>query len=160
MPEKSATCSYIGVRGGRCKRQPAPEADYCLLHTIEDEDGEPTNEFINTLLENPHVQRGVSKVNSILDKFSAIVDKAANGEFPSFKKAPPAPVDSPVIAARTLLHFSATEPLTVEIVKARRKHLARIAHPDATANGSNTEMARINQATQVLLASISTPTRK
>jgi len=148
-------CKYLGARGGTCKRAPAVESEYCLLHTVEDEEADVSNEFINNLLENPHVKAGVGKVNSILDKFSAIVDSAARGEFPTFKaKAQAVPVGSPVAAARALMHFSAAEPLTVEIIKARRKHLARIAHPDATANGSNDAMVRINRATSILLESL------
>ena len=147
-------CAYIGARGGSCKRKPAPESDFCLLHNVEDEEDDVTNEFINTILANPHVQQGVNKVNNILDKFSVIVDQASKGELPAFKPKPPAaPKTDPALAARALMHFSATEPLTEAIIKDRRKHLARIAHPD-TAGGSTDAMARINRATEILIASL------
>ena len=57
------------------------------------------------------------------------------------------------------MHFSATEPLTEAIIKDRRKHLARIAHPD-TAGGSNDAMARINRATEILIASLTSKPHK
>lgn len=159
-----ASCSFLGPRGGQCRRPAATESLYCLAHIIEeDEEASQANEFIDTLLENPNVKRGVSKINALLDKFSVIVDQAAKGELPIFKakKAPPpAPKGSPLLAARAHLHFSADEPLTVEIIKARRKVLARLAHPDVTANGSNEAMAKINKATEILLASLSSQTTK
>lgn len=156
-------CSYVGPRGGRCKRPAVQEGDRCLSHLIEDEEAaSQADELINTVLENPAVKKGVDKVNSLLDRFSAVIEQAAKGEIPFFKPKPaPTPQKGdPVLKARALMHFSSDEPLTEEIIKTRRKVLARLAHPDATANGSNEAMIKINRATEILLSSISSKSPK
>lgn len=72
---------------------------------------------------------------------------------------PPPPVDhqeearlEAIRQARQALGFAAKEPLTEEVVKDRRKQLARKHHPDR--GGSVQRMMTINNAADVLLASL------
>lgn len=153
-----ANCRYIGPDNTQCTGRGAKSRDgYCQPHwqvDIDPEDSQ-TNEIIDTLLENPNVQRGVQKVNSLLDKFSNLIDRAAKGDIPFFSKPPQKPKVAPTAAARALLHFGPTEPLTEALIKERRRALARLAHPDLA--GSAEEMTRINKATQILLESLVKP---
>lgn len=154
-----ANCRLIDPGSGvQCTGRGAKSRDgFCHAHWQVDIDPEDTqtNEIIDTLLENPNIQRGVNKVNSLLDKFSNLIDRAAKGDIPFFNKAPPKAKVPPIAAARALLHFGATEPLTEALVKERRRNLARLAHPDV--EGSSEEMIRINRATEILLASLVKP---
>lgn len=54
-----------------------------------------------------------------------------------------------ISAARRALGFSAKEPLTEELIRARRQQLARKHHPDR--GGSVERMAQINDAVDILL---------
>lgn len=151
-----ANCRYIDANGIQCTGRGAKNRDgFCRPHWQVDIDPEDSqsNEIIDTLLQNPNVQRGVNKVNSLLDKFSDLIDRATKGDIPFFTK-PPAPASKvpPEARARALLHFGPNEPLTEEIIKERRRVLARLAHPDLA--GSSEEMVRINKATEILLASL------
>lgn len=70
---------------------------------------------------------------------------------------PPRPPPDPQIEARRLaritLGFDETEKLTKELVKDRKRALARVFHPD-TGKGSVAHMQRINQAADLLLKEI------
>lgn len=54
--------------------------------------------------------------------------------------------------ARQVLGFTASEPLTEEQIKARRRELALKVHPDRQ-GGSARDMARVNDAADILLES-------
>lgn len=70
---------------------------------------------------------------------------------------PPPPVDPRIAAqkqarqrARIVLGFTPTEALSPEVIKERRKEMARAHHPDK-AGGSTTKMQEINAAADCLL---------
>lgn len=69
----------------------------------------------------------------------------------------PAPAVDPAIEARRqariTLGFEEHERITAEMVKERKRALARVFHPD-TGKGSVAHMQRINQAADVLLAGL------
>jgi hypothetical protein len=59
------------------------------------------------------------------------------------------------LAARKVMGFTATEELTEEIIRDRRKRLARKHHADAGGtDGRGSRMAQINAATDVLLQAL------
>ena len=62
------------------------------------------------------------------------------------RPGPPPPKEDP----RQVLGFGPQVKLTVEIVKERRKQLAKVFHPDLM-GGDNTAMQRVNSAAEVLL---------
>lgn len=70
---------------------------------------------------------------------------------------PPRPSDppppDPIQRAREVLNFEPAEPLTRELINARRRALATLYHPDRQ-GGSTTAMQRINQAADLLLAKV------
>ncbi len=71
---------------------------------------------------------------------------------------PPPPPDPRVearraeLAARQVLGFAASEPLTADLIKDRKKRLARRYHPDH--GGSDAKMQGINAAADVLMESL------
>lgn len=64
-------------------------------------------------------------------------------------QAPPA-APKPSVAARVVLGFAPTEQLTAASVKARKKQLAQVFHPDRP-TGSEHAMKRVNDAADELL---------
>lgn len=72
-------------------------------------------------------------------------------------RPPPRAAPDPQVEARRLaritLGFDETEKLTAELVKDRKRALARVFHPD-TGKGSVAHMQRINQAADLLLKEI------
>jgi len=76
------------------------------------------------------------------------------------QQPPPPPEDPRVaelaavrIAARQVLGFAPSDVLTEDIIKDRRRRLAKKYHPDL-AGGSVEKMARVNDAADVLLAAL------
>ena len=65
-----------------------------------------------------------------------------------------APAPDPTVAARMVMGFEPNEPLTAELVKARKRRLAEVFHPDRQ-GGSAAHMQRVNAAADVLLAKLS-----
>jgi hypothetical protein len=102
-------------------------------------------EVLDTLLATPQAQKLFEKAGGVLDALGGLIDKAAKGEL---GKGKPKPEKVP-ISARAVLHFSPKEALTEEKIRARRKALAKLAHPDA--GGSDLEMQRVNKAAEILL---------
>ncbi len=70
------------------------------------------------------------------------------------REAAPPPTKDPAIErdARRELGFGPSDPLTEDVIKERRRLLARRHHPDR--GGSVKKMQEINDATDVLLASL------
>ncbi len=58
-----------------------------------------------------------------------------------------------IAAARQVLGFASTEPLTAEVIKDRKRRLAKRYHPDLK-GGSVQKMALVNDAADVLLAAL------
>ena len=63
------------------------------------------------------------------------------------------PAMQAALAARQVMGFAASERLTQEMVKDRRRLLAKRYHPDVT-GGSAARMAQVNDAADVLLKSL------
>lgn len=55
---------------------------------------------------------------------------------------------------REVLGFEPSTPLTAELVRQRRKELAKIFHPDTGQAGSEAAMKRVNAAAEELLANL------
>lgn len=68
-------------------------------------------------------------------------------------KPPPPPRRAPTLVARQILHFDPEEQLTKERINERRRDLAKMFHPDRQ-GGSTVQMQRVNQAADVLIASL------
>lgn len=67
----------------------------------------------------------------------------------------PAPVDMQVIHARALLGFAPNEALSEERIRDVRRQLAKRYHPDH--GGSARQMTDVNQAAEILIASLRPP---
>lgn len=80
------------------------------------------------------------------------------GAGPWQRAQPPRPPDpraeqrARVLAARRVMGFAEGEPLTEDVIKARRTALAKRHHPDR--GGSAETMAEINDATDVLVEAV------
>lgn len=57
------------------------------------------------------------------------------------------------LAARQIMGFAASEPLTEDIIRKRRAQLAKRFHPDRP-GGSTEKMAQVNDAADVLMAAL------
>ncbi len=150
-------CYFVDT-DGRCRRRgygPAGGPVFCEEHADEEYEGLDTDQIIDTLLDNPQVQKGVGKVNSLLDKLAGVIDRVAAGDFPARKPAPQMPAvkqANPLMRARLILHFGPKDVLTKELISARRKQVARLAHPDL--GGSPEAMREVNVAADLLLSAL------
>mgnify|MGYP001615100771 CR=1 FL=1 len=150
-------CEYEDNRG-RCRRLGVGQPALCSDHEeVEFESESEYAPIIETVLQNPRVYKIVSKAGGILDALAGLIDRATQkvtegprpvSEAPGGARRPvrSVPKDDP----RTVLHFGPKDVLTEEIIKLRRRDLAKIAHPDKP-GGSDEAMRKINAAADALL---------
>lgn len=135
----------------------------------EDEDFEDEldiSDVIDEVIEHPRVKRTLNLFTETLDRFGQLIDQVSR-KVPS-AGAPPGvppprarsgPVPPPqrdprrVINPYLVLGFQPGQPLTADLIKARRKKLATLYHPDQ--NGGDPEaMKMVNAAADMLLKKV------
>ena len=111
--------------------------------------------IIAQLMETPQFERIMDSVADLADKFIENLEPKAK---PLRHTAATArtPQRNPSQLARAIMNFSATEPLTTQMIKDRKKALAQYFHPDK--GGSLEAMQRLNRAADCLLASLARKT--
>jgi hypothetical protein len=108
--------------------------------------------LIERLLETPQAERFLVAFENFLDRASGAFDApaAAQRAAPHAENIPKH--DVKVQDARATLLFGIDDPLSVERIKARRKELARVCHPDK--GGSDEAMQAVNRAADVLIKAL------
>ncbi len=149
-------CQWIKEDGKRCVKSGKGTPALCIVHTRV-ANTSVVDGVLTAILNQSPVKKVVSKISKILDNVGTVVDKAAVGEFDTiigaFKKhkvkfevpVPSAPTDDP----RAILGFKPGDKLTVDIIKQRRKDLAKKLHSDY--GGSDMLMQKVNVACDALL---------
>lgn len=153
MSPRPKRCSYISEDGDRCPRPPGVDTDLCRLHEAQ--------EMIQELASHQDVQDALGRLGAAFEgatigRVARLIDRAAgfvdhlgrpNGQpRPTPQPAPPkAPREDP----RVVMGFAPDLKLTPELVKKRRKELARLFHTDK--GGSMEAMKRLNIAAEALL---------
>lgn len=156
MP-KRILCTYRD-NDGRCRRTGYGQPPLCEEHAVDD-DYEPIQdprELVEAILENPAIKSGIGKANSILDKFSSILDNISNvtNRIPKIEPKPQIdPKKMQELRARKVLGFSPSEPLTEDLLKSKKRDLAKKYHPDVI-GGDGSQMAVVNRAIDILSESI------
>lgn len=109
------------------------------------------------LAQSPQGQQLLGRVVDLVGQFNGIMDKIAAGELPQPQQVRgAAKVVERVVkrgpTPREVFHFGKDEVLTAEKIKARKKQLALMVHPDA--GGATEEMVKINKAAEALLKEV------
>lgn len=170
-PKKTYRCSRR-VNGRPCPNPGSGNPPLCTRclddleqEEIEEAGYEVTDEGLqgaaDRIMDDPRVHNVLDKAAGFFDRFAQLIDGAVtrNGGSspprPSSRPPPPRPtIDRArqIAAARSVLLFDSAEPLTEEKIRERRKKLALLVHPDMA--GSHNQTVRINQAADILLASL------
>lgn len=153
-------CEYEDNRG-RCRRLGVGDPALCPDHEeVEFESESEYAPIIDTVLQNPRVDKIVSKAGGILDALAGLIDRATQkvAETPIPTSGPSGRARRPVREVpkddpRTVLHFGSKDILTREIIKKRHVQLAQMIHPDH-AGGSDEAMRKLNVARDELLKQI------
>ena len=170
-------CSAITDRGSPCRNTGTGNPPLCHVHEAlyeegEDDEGEADAVVAatNAILDHPQAQGVISKFNGLLDRVGGWFERAGTGQAPvgsatrpqphapRGQPPPPPPPRQPPprreapIDARKILGFAPGLKLTVEMVKERRKDLAKLYHPDR--GGHPEQMKTINAAADALLKEI------
>lgn len=178
MPRRTSSdirCVYTDGRR-RCRRDGQGDPPICPAHKIAFAEaaratGKQRGDALGDLFERVITGRRVSKKMrqaAWADVENIIADALPNnrhfhpppnwqpppGWVPRPSSAPPPPREDPAVvefkAAKRLLGFPESQPITADDVAARRKELARKYHPDRP-GGSTEKMQKINAACDVLL---------
>lgn len=156
-------------------KKKTPHVEYDEVDEFEDEyddeDEEEFNatvdDFVSGVVEHPRVRRVFTSLTSTLDRVGQVLDHVSRvvsgagraagptpqGDAPpsSGPRAAPRPRPQP-LNPYVVLGFNPNIPLTVEMVKERRKQLALLFHGDR--GGFEESMKRVNAAADMLLAKI------
>jgi hypothetical protein len=181
MPARSTRCTYA-ERGRRCRRNGTGQPVLCQAHRVvlaEVAQGATGIGGIDSIIEEVFRTGGVSAatlqqmardamntVAQALGGFGGVaypqMPRYQNGvprpgqapPRPPPRRAPPPPDPDEVARqrARQVLGFTPREPLTEEVIKARRRDLALRHHPDR--GGSVDAMSKVNDAADTLLAAV------
>ncbi len=168
---QSRFCRY-DLEGPRCRRIATVNGELCREHAVllstQLESGSPLHDFVSAV--DREVTRATAR-DPVLGAFVGMIgslfrpvpagsqpghsqraqQQQQRSQHPPRPSSPPPP--DPSAAARVVLGFEPTEPLTKDKISDRKKALARVFHPDL-AGGSEAHMKRINQAADVLLAKL------
>jgi len=168
VPNKSTLflCIYPSRGGNPCDKPGIGFPPLCSRHEryrdeLDDEE-DPIGHILGVLFQRPEVQRVLDQLNDVIDKAAVYIDQPERfrqlvDEEPFTRgraKKPPPRHKAPTPASakedpRVVLGFAPTMKLTSEIIKTRKKELARLWHPDH--GGSEEAMKRLNTAADVLL---------
>ena len=116
------------------------------------------DELLDHLLSHPNIRRGIAKLTKSIDHLGQVFDglgQAKDPGNPTSKRANqsrPQPTPPHKENPRIVLGFGPQLRLTKEMIRERRKDLARLCHPDR--GGSEVAMKRINQAVEMLLSKL------
>lgn len=116
--------------------------------------------LLDVVLQQPKTKVIFEKVDGVLEKANGLLSKVAVGDFSDLqdllsKAGKQRVVYQPEVREedpRVVLGFKSTDKLTVEMVKNRRRELAKILHPDK--GGSDEAMQRMNTAADKLMKEI------
>lgn len=156
MP-KLRRCTYNDL-AGRCRRAGYGNPALCGAHETAEDDP------VANILNNPAVQNTLNKFQSILDSAAGVIDRARAFVPPTnhAQEAPRRPTNDPPRPQRpprptnedprNVLGFGPHVKLTVEVIKERRKELAKLFHPDHS--GSPEAMRKVNAAADALLGKL------
>lgn len=146
----------------------------------ESDESDPLAALVDRIFETPkgrdiaHQVLATPQAKGLFSKLQAALDRAGNAIDPTSVRRPPPrpPAQHPgrsahvpprpqptdahkrahnLRAARSIMHFGPSEPLTKERITKQRRALAAICHPDK--GGSNEAMQKLNRAADLLLAS-------
>lgn len=170
---QSRFCRYEDPEGRRCRRIATVEDALCREHAIvlsgQLQHGGKLHEVIGAI--DRELARSRDPVVGAFARFVSGLFAGSPPPFPQSQQAqqaqqrarsqqpprpsspPRPPPPDPTIAARVVMGFEPTEPLTRELVTKRKQQLARVFHPDVS-GGSDSHMKRVNQAADVLLAKL------
>ena len=171
MPRR---CAFLTPSGRPCPKTGTGNPPLCAHHQeeleaeVEDGDEYTAEDLFGDVLEHPGFR-------SIFDRIAGSIDKVARGidsmqdprmwqnvgkayqakqearsqgnESQGRSRRPPPPPETP--DPRSVLGFPPSVKITAEMVKDRRKELAKLFHPDK--GGSHEAMQRVNAAAEKLL---------
>lgn len=173
---QSRFCRYEDRQGKRCRRIATVDGALCREHAITlrmELEGSPMERVIGaidreiTKSRDPVVRAFGQFVSGLFSQpprppprsgprpngqANGRTHQQANGQ--ANARPPRQPPVNPQLEARRVLGFDPNQPLTAELVKARKKALGQLFHPDKQ-GGSTDAMARVNDAADVLLANLS-----
>ena len=162
-------CRFVDSSDQRCRRIATIGHGLCRQHAVVmDLDLDASSSELVGALDRVLAGHGrdplatmlAGALNGILGRvLGATQQRARSSPPPSSRQQPPqarrpAPPQDPLVRAREILGFEPQERLTVELVQARKKALARVFHPDM-AGGSEARMKLVNTAADALLAKLS-----
>lgn len=118
----------------------------------DEEDFEATvDDFVSGVFAHPKVKGVIGAVSRGMDRFAQLVDQISRAQPAATPQAPPRP--KVVLDPYVILGFSRETPLTVDMIKERKRQYAKILHPD-TGTGDAAAMARVNRAAEILIAKL------
>lgn len=123
----------------------------------------PSEVILERILERDEVQDIFQRAQGVVDKFAHVLDRVAAGDIPrGFRRqegiprgqraAPPGVQQGPAENPRSVLGFAPGAKLTADLIKTRKRDLAKLFHPDR--GGSPDAMRRVNAAADVLLKEV------
>jgi hypothetical protein len=133
------------------KRQPVDDADD---FDYEDDDEEyDVGDVVEEVLGHPRVRKTFEMFTGVLDRFSYLIDQVSQrtpGAAPPRAGASAPRPNQKAINPFLVLGFSPGQKLTTEMIKARKRKLAAIYHPD-TGDGDEEAIRMVNAAADMLL---------
>lgn len=169
MPRR---CAYLTRSGRPCIKVGIGNPPLCRVHRLKIE-GEVEDDFtdniLDRVLDHPTAQGAFNRIAGSFDRIAQYIDVLSTGRIPrrereeeaSSSQPPPRangharPVPPPPRPSGEnpylVLGFTPGVKITAEMVKERRKELAKLFHPDKQA-GSTEAMKRVNTAAETLLA--------
>ena len=140
----------------RCSRNGFGNPPLCRAHAVQIQmDGTPSWFNILEMADRAFSKSNnetVQQVRSIFGDYLAGTVNSSNARQVPPPEAPTAPPPAPE-DPRVILMFEPGEQLTAERVKARKRELASLCHPDKQ-GGSISAMKRVNEAADALLKSL------
>lgn len=130
------------------------EDEYDEDDDFEDEDLD-VHEILEEALRHPKIGGLFSSVARTIDKFSRVIDQVAQYTGPPPRPGSPGPRPKPTpqrIDPYLVLGLARDVPLTEQLIKERRRELARLFHSDK--GGNDEAMKRVNVAADLLLQKI------
>jgi hypothetical protein len=134
------------------------------------------SELVDNLFDHPQMRGVFGQISATLDRFGHIIERVSHGKAPgpaaprapgpsiwdpppprrrTAAPPPPPPVPDDAAALKDafiVLGIKPGTPLTIDLVKGRRRELTKLFHPDRGVMGNDDSMKRINAACDLLLA--------
>jgi hypothetical protein len=152
-------CTYTLSNGKRCLRSGEGKPALCDKHLAEvmAQEEIADNPIVTQLLSQPAVANLFDRLGSVLDRLGSSLESTVEKAAAKLHNPPPmgeAPATGPVrLNPRVVLGFPPDMTLTEELIKKRKRELARIYHPDG-GQGNTEAMSRLNWASDLLLKTL------